>query len=398
MVQKNINEVFPHEPKPDPAYQRLYEMLKCRIGSGKLKPGDQLPTESLLLEEFRVSRNTVRHALAGLEREGLIVRFPRKGTFVRQAPEGMAKAKKYTVGVTFFSENMNATFYGPLTRGVLAAARKNNLVIEVVPVHGDENYDGLDGCLFNYEIDPHTRIYKQIAKGIMPAVGYNFRIGRKCGFVGVDYYAESFKAVRHLLNCGCRRIAYIGKPFDPAETEKNRYISATVSRFNGYRDALKQAGIPCPDSSVALLMPKQAKCYREVIDFLTENRFDALFVSQAGLFPYVLYALTYLKRGISPDLRLFCFDDLAQEKMAWPGFSYIRMPLFEIGYTMMDSLYQQMLLQEKAKPIDRIFPADFITVPKIVISEKKLFRSGIAGMKDCFTPEFPECRQRNDLS
>ena len=136
MVQNNINEVFPHETKPDPAYRQLYEMLKCRIGSGKLKPGDQLPTESLLLEKYRVSRNTVRHALSGLERDNLIVRFPRKGTFVRHAPEGGSETQKYTVGVTFFREDASATFYGPLTRGVLAAAKKNNLIIRVVPQIG----------------------------------------------------------------------------------------------------------------------------------------------------------------------------------------------------------------------------------------------------------------------
>ena len=364
MVQNGTYELLTHEPKPDPAYQQLHEMLKRQITSGKLKPGDQLPTESLLLERFRISRNTVRHALAGLEREGLIVRFPRKGTFVRQAPEGEVKAEKYTVGVTFFCENMNATFYGPLTQGVLAAARKNNLVIEVIPVRGDENYDGLDGCLFNYELGRETRLYKQIAKGILPAVGYNFRIGRRSGYVGVDYYAESFKAVRRLIESGCRRIAFLGRPFAPG-IGKNHFVNVSESRFNGYRDALSEAGIPCPDSSVAILGAKKPELYGEVIDFLMKNRFDALFVAFADLFPYVLYALAYLKLGVSPDLRLFCFDDLAQEKLAWPGFSYIRMPLFEIGYTMMDSLYQQMLLQEKAKPIERIFPAEFITVPKL---------------------------------
>ncbi len=364
MAQNKTYRLLQREPNSDPAYQQLHEMLKRQITSGKLKPGDRLPTESLLLEEFRVSRNTVRHALAGLEREGLIVRFPRKGTFVRHAPEGEVKAQKYTVGVTFFRENMNATFYGPLTRGVLASAKKNNLVIEVIPIHGDENYDGLDGCLFNYELRPETRIYKRIAKGILPAVGYNFRIGRKCGFVGVDYYAESFKAVRQLIDSGCRRIAFLGKPFAPG-VGKDHYVNVSESRFNGYRDALEQAGIPCSKSSIAFLKAKPLQLYCQTIDFLRGKHFDAVFVAFADSFPYVLYALSYLKLGVSSDLRLFCFDDLEQEKLAWPGFSYIRMPLFEIGYTMMDSLYQQMLLQEKAKPIDRIFPAELISVPKI---------------------------------
>ena len=356
MVQNNTYEIHEREPKCEPAYRQLYELLKQRIASGRLKPGDQLPTESLLLEKYRVSRNTVRHALSGLERDNLIVRFPRKGTFVRHAPEGGSETQKYTVGVTFFREDASATFYGPLTRGVLAAAKKNNLIIRVVPLRGDENYDELDGCLFNYELRPETSIYKRIAKGIMPAVGYNFRIGRKCGFVGVDYYAESFKAVRHLIESGCRRIAFWGKTADR--------FGVYGKRFEGYCDALKEAGLEVSESSVAFSRPGRSP-YEQALDFLKKKSFDSIFVAAAHLFPSVLFAMNHLKLSIASDLRLLCFDDLAQEKLAWPGFHYIRMPLHEIGYTMMDALYQQMILREKAKPIDRIFPAELVTVPEL---------------------------------
>lgn len=67
---------------PVPLYYQLKELLRDRILSGELKPGDMLPTEEQLQETYDVSRTTVRLALKELEFEGLITRFRGRGTFV----------------------------------------------------------------------------------------------------------------------------------------------------------------------------------------------------------------------------------------------------------------------------------------------------------------------------
>jgi DNA-binding GntR family transcriptional regulator len=46
-------------------------------------PGSAVPSESELAREFGVARNTVRRALAELERDGLIVALPGRGRVVR---------------------------------------------------------------------------------------------------------------------------------------------------------------------------------------------------------------------------------------------------------------------------------------------------------------------------
>lgn len=55
-----------------PLYRDLAAELRRAIVSGDLPPGAQLATEAELAEEHRVSRNTVRLALAALQTEGLI--------------------------------------------------------------------------------------------------------------------------------------------------------------------------------------------------------------------------------------------------------------------------------------------------------------------------------------
>ncbi len=64
---------------------RFYLLLKERITSGALAPGQRLPSEPALAEAHRLSRVTVRRALDGLEREGLVRRRPGNGTFVQGA-------------------------------------------------------------------------------------------------------------------------------------------------------------------------------------------------------------------------------------------------------------------------------------------------------------------------
>jgi DNA-binding FadR family transcriptional regulator len=54
-------------------FEEIVAQLKESILSGRFKPGDKLPTERELVEEFRVSRVAIREALRTLENSGFIV-------------------------------------------------------------------------------------------------------------------------------------------------------------------------------------------------------------------------------------------------------------------------------------------------------------------------------------
>lgn len=65
-----------------PAYKRIQDSILKRIERGDLKPGDAVDSERLLARLHEVSLMTARHALVGLEREGLVERRHGAGTFV----------------------------------------------------------------------------------------------------------------------------------------------------------------------------------------------------------------------------------------------------------------------------------------------------------------------------
>lgn len=65
-----------------PLYYQLENVLREKITSGAFEAGERLPTESDLIEQYGVSRITVRQALQSLDNEGLIERQQGRGTFV----------------------------------------------------------------------------------------------------------------------------------------------------------------------------------------------------------------------------------------------------------------------------------------------------------------------------
>lgn len=67
---------------PLPLHLQLKTYMASQIAQGILKPGQQLPSERQLCEQFHISRTTVRRALAELEREHLVMTIPARGTFV----------------------------------------------------------------------------------------------------------------------------------------------------------------------------------------------------------------------------------------------------------------------------------------------------------------------------
>jgi GntR family transcriptional regulator len=86
---------------PVPLYHQLEAVLKAEIESGRWRPGEQIPTETQLVEDFGVSKITVRQALQGLVDLGYIRREHGRGTFVskRKFDEGPRE-------LTSFSEEM----------------------------------------------------------------------------------------------------------------------------------------------------------------------------------------------------------------------------------------------------------------------------------------------------
>ncbi len=67
-----------------PASRRIAEDLRTAIESGQLAPGDKLPSERALAEQYGTARNTAREAVRLLAEQGLVTARHGRGVFVRE--------------------------------------------------------------------------------------------------------------------------------------------------------------------------------------------------------------------------------------------------------------------------------------------------------------------------
>jgi GntR family transcriptional regulator len=96
-----------------PAYKKIQNVIRKRIEGGHLKIGDSVDSERELARIHGVSLMTARHALASLEREGVVERRRGSGTFVAPPKIHFNRLMSYT-------EHMSSRGLSPRSR-VLSA-------------------------------------------------------------------------------------------------------------------------------------------------------------------------------------------------------------------------------------------------------------------------------------
>ncbi len=70
-------------------HEEIVEQIRGELAEGRLKPGDQLPSERELSEQFQVSRASVREALRSLESTGMVRIKTGEGTYVSSGAEAL---------------------------------------------------------------------------------------------------------------------------------------------------------------------------------------------------------------------------------------------------------------------------------------------------------------------
>jgi GntR family transcriptional regulator len=94
-----------------PLYFQLKSLIEARIESGEWKPDAQVPSERELCDQLKISRITVRQAIAELVTEGRLTRLHGRGTFVAK-PQIEQKLTR----LTGFTQDMEARGQQPGAR------------------------------------------------------------------------------------------------------------------------------------------------------------------------------------------------------------------------------------------------------------------------------------------
>jgi LacI family transcriptional regulator len=159
-------------------------------------------------------------------------------------------------------------------------------------------------------------------------------------FVDADNFSGGRMATRHLIELGHRRIAMIRGP--------HRSTSAN-DRYNGYRDALEQAGIGvAPERNLAILSSSSdMEPLRRLL--ASPDRPTALFVWSDEVALGCMMVVRELGLRIPEDISIVGFDSLEACQRAVPPLTSVKQPIFDMAKEATALLVSILREQEVAK-------------------------------------------------
>ncbi len=143
--------------------------------------------------------------------------------------------------------------------------------------------------------------YQRLLDASIPLVFYD-RIctGVNASRVVVDDYMGAYNAVSHLIETGCKHIAFYGSPMQ-LEISKNR--------FNGYKDALLKHGLAV-DESIIRVCDNRADAEVLTPDILAmENRPDGFFAVNDDTAIGILYTVKHAGFRVPDDISICGFTN-----------------------------------------------------------------------------------------
>jgi LacI family transcriptional regulator len=202
-----------------------------------------------------------------------------------------------------------------------------------------------------YRIEPEARIYKELAAAQSRVVllGPSAPFCNQFTSVQVDDLLASFAATQHLLGLGHKRIAFLSGPLAAPWAQ---------ARFEGYRRALREAGMDVDDSLVFQAGSTTEDGVKAASQILDESC-KATAVQAVNDLVAIGFANTLLDQGvrIPQDISIVGFGNSITSEYFRVPMTTVRQPKFRLGLAAVEMM-SQLLRGQRAET--RRLPAELI--------------------------------------
>jgi LacI family transcriptional regulator len=152
--------------------------------------------------------------------------------------------------------------------------------------------------------------------------------------VVVDNFEGAYRAVRHLLQLGHRRIGFIGGPLQ---------VTTARERRDGYLSALSEQGIPSDPALVKVTDLKMGGGYSAIYQVLEiEDPPTAIFSANNLITLGALNCIHEKGLRIPQDIAIVGFDDMPWATSLNPPLTAVAQPTYELGRLAADLLLQRI--------------------------------------------------------
>lgn len=347
-------------------YLGIVNWAKDVIRDKNMSVGDKFYSETELCNIHNVSRQTVRQALAFMERQGILCRKQGSGSFI-QSPNAISAEKNSNL-VGIVSTYFNDYIFPSIVTGIERVLKNNNLSMQLMTTSNkvaeeayalekmlEQNVGGLivepsKSALPN----PNMDLYKEIRARDIPLVFFNAKYPWSTNtMVAMDDYAAGKIATEHLLELGHRKITGIFV-FDNMQGHK---------RYQGFMDSLLKHNIPMPEKRVMWFPAAEQSSLFAYSAGELSSRLDDSTAVVCYNDSLAVKLLGYCKdqgRNVPGDLSVVGIDDSKIAQICETPLTTVQHPKQQLGEIAATTLLEQMTNhQVKAK--------DILLSPKLII-------------------------------
>jgi len=256
-------------------------------------------------------------------REKVLEAMARLGYRVNVAARNLRKGRTGIIGLAV--PEVNSLYYGRLAAGIIAAAERRGLRVSIEQTASRENeldalslsrnhmYDGLLLTAAGMSQADAERL-----KVDNPVVVLGDRIfGGPVDHVAMPNLEAARAATSHLIERGCRRIAFLCGALEEVDTSS--------LRLTGYRQALESAGLPADRALIQqvdrLGMREGAQRAREMTQSGLD--FDGVFCITDSLAMGVLRGLADAGIRVPDQVKVIGFDNVSESEFFIPSLSTV---------------------------------------------------------------------------
>jgi LacI family transcriptional regulator len=277
------------------------------------------------------------------------------------AARSLVSRRSQTLGV-IIPETVNTVFVDPffpqVLRGTADAANESKYYLMLSMVSQPLEEDFYRRALRSQMLDGVVIVSSRVGDPLIPRLLQDHipfvTIGRRLhhpdvSYVDADNVRGARMATEHLLQHGRRRVATITGPSN---------MVPGLDRREGYRAALREAGLPINENLVAEGDFTEAGGYAAVEQLLPLEP-DAVFVASDLMAVGALRALRQAGRRVPDDVALVGFDDAPVAAYTNPPLTTVRQPIYDLGVTAI-KLLLRLLETETEGPLRTILATELV--------------------------------------
>ncbi|MRG44270.1 substrate-binding domain-containing protein [Chitinophaga sp. SYP-B3965] len=262
---------------------------------------------------------------------------------------GLRGQKTKTIAVVI--PEMVNDFFSLVIGGIEKVAQEQGYYLLFYFTHGDYDLEvsfintlangRVDGVLLSMSRENHDNSHLlELNKNGIPLVLFD-RVSENLDNVKVtsDNYDSAITATRHLIDAGCKKIAYL-------QVHKN--ISIGKIRMNGYLEALRPKG----QTPLMVECSNENEETFEIIEkMLLNEKPDGIFASVEKLAVICYRVCEKINLRIPRDIKIISFSNLQTASLLNPSLTTITQPAFDIGETAAKELLD--IIHKKSKSASR---------------------------------------------